>query len=269
MGGGLHIALSAERVGSVFGVPITNTLVTAWFVIAFLILTAFFVGRGIKLVPGKVQSAFETLFEFVLGYMEQTLGTRELAVRYFPLIATIFLFIFTSNMLDYFPVMGSLGFTHLTSTGAEFIPLFRPVNTDLNMTLALAIIVFLTIELSGIVALGVLKYGSKFVNFKSGAMGLVVGLLEIIGNLARLVSFSFRLFGNIFAGEVLIAVISSFLPYLLPVPLMLFETFVGLLQAAIFALLTLVFIKLAIMEPHHDGGQAHGEEAHQAAKGAH
>ena len=92
-------------------------------------------------------------------------------------------------------------------------------------------------------------------------MGLVVGLLEIIGNLARLVSFSFRLFGNIFAGEVLIAVISSFLPYLLPVPLMLFETFVGLLQAAIFALLTLVFIKLAIMEPH-------GDEAH-ASRQAH
>jgi F-type H+-transporting ATPase subunit a len=252
MTGGLHIALAAERLGSVFGIPITNSLITAWVVIAFLILAAYFIGRGAKMIPGKVQSAFELLFEFVLGYMEQTLGTRELAEKFFPLIATIFLFIFSSNMLDYFPLIGSLGFTH----GAEFTPLFRPVNTDLNVTLALAIIVFLTIEISGILALGVLKYGSKFVNFKTGAMGLVVGPLEIIGNLARLVSFSFRLFGNIFAGEVLIAVVSSFLPYLLPVPLMLFETFVGLLQAAIFALLTLVFIKLSIMEPH-------GEEVHQ------
>lgn len=251
MNTGLHIALAAERLGSVFGVPITNSLVTAWVVIVMLILAAFFIGRSVKMVPGKVQSAFELLFEFVLGYMTETLGTRRLAERFFPLIATIFLFIFTANMLDYFPLIGSLGFTH----GTEFIPLFRPVNTDLNMTLALAIIVFLTIEISGILALGFLKYGSKFVNFKTGAMGLVVGLLEIIGNLARLVSFSFRLFGNIFAGEVLIAVVSSFFPYLLPVPLMLFETFVGLLQAAIFALLTLVFIKLAIMEPH-------GEEAH-------
>jgi len=253
MTGGLHIALAAERLGSVFGIPITNSLVTAWVVMALLIVAAYFIGRSTKMTPGKVQSAFELLFEFVLDYMEQTLGTRALAERFFPLIATIFLFIFTANMLDYFPLIGSLGFTR----GAEFVPLFRPVNTDLNVTLALAIIVFLTIEISGILALGVLKYGSKFVNFKTGAMGLVVGLLEIIGNLARLVSFSFRLFGNIFAGEVLIAVISSFLPYLLPVPLMLFETFVGLLQAAIFALLTLVFIKLAIMEPH-------GEEAHAA-----
>jgi len=253
MTGGLHIALAAERLGSVFGIPITNSLVTAWVVMALLIVAAYFIGRSTKMTPGKAQSAFELLFEFVLDYMEQTLGTRALAERFFPLIATIFLFIFTANMLDYFPLIGSLGFTR----GAEFVPLFRPVNTDLNVTLALAIIVFLTIEISGILALGVLKYGSKFVNFKTGAMGLVVGLLEIIGNLARLVSFSFRLFGNIFAGEVLIAVISSFLPYLLPVPLMLFETFVGLLQAAIFALLTLVFIKLAIMEPH-------GEEAHAA-----
>lgn len=265
MDGGLHISLSAERLGSVFGIPITNTLVTSWIVIAFLIAAAFLVGRAAALKPGKVQSAFEMLFEFVLGYMEQTLGSRRLAERFFPLIVTIFLFVFSANMLDYFPLLGSVGFTH----GAEFIPLFRPVNTDLNVTLALAVIVFLTIEISGILALGFLKYGSKFVNFKTGAMGLVVGLLEIIGNLARLVSFSFRLFGNIFAGEVLIAVISSFLPYLLPVPLMLFETFVGLLQAAIFALLTLVFIKLAIMEPHHDDGRAHGEEAHEGAHAAH
>jgi len=251
MNSGLHIALAAERLGNFFGLPITNTLLSAWLVMAILIITAIIVGRNPKLIPGKVQTAFEALFEFVLDYMEQTLGSRQLALRFFPLILTIFLFIFTSNMLDYFPLFGSIGIYQ----GGVLVPLFRPVNTDLNVTLALAIIVFLVIEISGILALGFLKYASKFVNLRTGAMGLVVGLLEIIGNLARLVSFSFRLFGNIFAGEVLIAVISSFLPYLLPVPLMLFETFVGLLQAAIFALLTLVFIKLAIMEPH-------GEEAH-------
>jgi len=250
MDSGLHIALAAERVGSVFGIPITNTLVAAWVVMIVLISTAFLVGRKAQMIPGRVQSFFEMLFEFVLDYMQQTLGTRELAVRFFPLIVTIFLFVFTSNLFDFVPLFGSIGvYQH-----GVLVPLLRPVNTDLNVTLALAIIVFLVIEISGILSLGLLKYGSKFVNFKTGAMGFVVGLLEIIGNLARLVSFSFRLFGNIFAGEVLIAVISSFLPYLLPVPLMLFETFVGLLQAAIFALLTLVFIKLSIMEPH---GEAH------------
>ena len=90
------------------------------------------------MVPGKVQSAFELLFEFVLGYMEQTLGTRKLAEKFFPLVATIFLFIFTSNMLDFFPFFGSVGITE----GGTFVPLLRPVNTDLNVTLALAIISF-------------------------------------------------------------------------------------------------------------------------------
>ena len=252
MTGGLHIALAAERLGSVFGIPITNTLVTAWVVIAFLIIAGFLVGRKATLVPGKVQSAFEMLFEFVLEYMEQTLGTRALAERFFPLIASIFLFIFTANMVEFFPLLGSIGINE----NGTFIPLLRAATTDLNITLSLAIISFVVIEVSGVLSLGALKYASKFVNFKGGAMGLAVGLLEIIGNLARLVSFSFRLFGNIFAGEVLIAVASLFFPYLLPVPLMLFETFVGLLQAAVFALLTLVFIKLAIMEPH-------GAEVHQ------
>jgi F-type H+-transporting ATPase subunit a len=243
---GLHIALAAERVGTLFGLPITNTLITAWGVMLLLGVVAFVVGRNPSLVPGKIQNAFEMMFEFVLQYMEQTLGSREYALRYFPLIMTIFLFIFTSNMLDFFPLFGSIGiFEH-----GELVPLLRPVNTDLNMTLALAILAFVVIEVSGIVVLGFLKYSSKFVSLKGGVMGLAVGLLEIIGNIARLVSFSFRLFGNVFAGEVLIAVILTFLPYVVPVPLMLFETFVGLLQAAIFALLTLVFIKLSIMEPH-------------------
>lgn len=150
--------------------------------------------------------------------------------------------------------MGSVGVYH----EEEFIPIFHPVNADLNSTLALAIISFLTIELSGIFTLGFLKYGSKFVNFNGGAMGFIVGLIEIIGNLARLVSLSFRLFGAIFAGEVLLLVIGTFVPFILPVPLMAFEIFIGILQAGIFAVLTLAFIKIAIDEPHgsHSGAPA-------------
>ena len=179
--------------------------------------------------------------------MEDTLESRELARKFFPLIVTIFFFILISNWLDFFPILGSVGF-HMP--GGEFVPMLRPANTDLNLTLALAIIAYLVIEVTGIVVLGFLKYGSKFVNFKQGAIGFMMGIIEFISNLVRLVSFSFRLFGNIFAGEVLVAVVVAFLPLILPVPIMLFETFVGLVQAAIFALLTLVFIKLAIAEPH-------------------
>jgi F-type H+-transporting ATPase subunit a len=247
-GGGLHIALAAERIGSVFGLPITNTLIAAWSVMAVLIITAIVVGKNPGLIPTKVQNVFEALFEFVLGFMEQTLGSRALAIKFFPLIATIFLFIFCSNLFDFLPFFGSVGFTQ----GGEFVPLFRPVNTDLNVTLALAIIAVISIEVAGIVALGVVKYGSKFINFSS-PLKFIVGLIELVSELSRFVSFSFRLFGNVFAGEVLLSVIALFLP------LQLFELFVGFVQAAVFAMLTLFFIKLAIVEPHgsesaHAGG---------------
>jgi F-type H+-transporting ATPase subunit a len=243
---GLHIALAAERLGSFFGIPLTNTLLSAWLVMFTLIALAIIVGRNPRLIPGPMQNAFEALFEFVLKYMEDTLGNRKLAERFFPLIATIFLFIFMSNLFSFLPFFGSVGIFE----NGELVPLFRPVNTDLNVTLALAIMAYLVIEITGIVVLGFLKYGSKFVNFKGGAIGFVVGVMEFISNVSRLISFSFRLFGNVFAGEVLIAVVVLFLPYIVPVPVLLFETFVGLVQAAVFALLTLVFIKLAISEPH-------------------
>ncbi len=146
------------------------------------------------------------------------------------------------------------------------MPLFHALSADLNTTLTLAIISFLVVEFSGVLTLGVLKYGSKFVNFKGGAMGFIIGLLEIIGNLARLVSLSFRLFGAIFAGETLLLVIGFFAPYVAPVPLMAFELFIGFLQAAIFAILTLAYIKLAVEEPH--GSSSHAAHTPET-QGAH
>ncbi len=244
---GIHIALAADTLGEFFGIPITNSLFLTWIALLILVLSAVLVGKNLSLVPGKVQSFFETIFETILDYMAETLESQTLAKRYFPLIASIFLFVLTANLLTFFPGVESVG---LEDHG-HFTPLLRPINTDLNVTLALAMISFLVIELSGIFTLGFLKYGSKFVTFKS-AVGFAVGLLELIGNLARLISFSFRLFGNVFAGHVLIVVLIFFVPYILPVPLMLFEVFVGFMQAAIFALLTLVFIKLAVAEPHEE-----------------
>ena len=177
--------------------------------------------------------------------MEETLGNRKLALKYFPIIFTIFIFILLANLLEFIPGIGSIGFFY----EHEFIPMFRSVNTDLNMTIALAIISFITVEVAGVTVIGFFKYAGKFLNFKS-VIGFFLGLIELVSEIIRLVSFSFRLFGNIFAGEVLIAVVSFLVPAILPVPLMGFEVFVGLVQAAIFALLTLMFIKLAVEEPH-------------------
>lgn len=252
---GLHIALAAERLFYIWGWPITSSTLAMWLTMAVLILIGFAVNRKLSLVPGKLQNLFEMVFEYLLDMMEKTLESRTLALRYFPFITTIFLFILAANWLHFLPIFGTITIEH----EHHMIPLLHGVNADLNTTLALAIISFFVIELSGILTLGVLKYGSKFVNFSQGAMGFIVGLLELIGNLARLVSFSFRLFGAIFAGEVLLMVVGAFVPYILPVPLMAFEAFIGLLQAAIFAILTLAFIKIAVEEPHgsHERKAAH------------
>ena len=245
MHAGISVVLKAEQLGSVFGFPITNSLIMAWVVMALLILGSYFFSRSLSIVPGKLQAGVEWVFEGALAYMTDVLESRKLAERFFPLVASIFLFVAFINELEFFPGVGSLGLWH----AGEFLPVLRAPTTDLNFTLALAIISFLTIEMTGIVTLGFFKYAGKYVNLKS-PIGFVVGLIELMSNLGRLISFSFRLFGNIFAGEVMVLVAGYFLPYILPAPLMGFEMFIGLIQALVFAMLTLFFIKLAIMDPH-------------------
>lgn len=242
---GIHIALAAEKLGEFLGLPITNTLLMSWMVMAILIVITLTIGTRVRLIPNRFQTLLETGFGFVYDYVAETLESRELARRFFPLLMTIFLFIFVANLIEFTPGIGSLGFFE----AGKFVPLLRSMNTDLNVTLTLAVISFFVIEITGIVVLGAFNYSKKFFNFNS-PINFAVGVIELIGDLVRVISLSFRLFGNILAGEVLIVVATFFLPYLAPVPLMLFETFIGFLQAAIFALLTLFFIKLAVTEAH-------------------
>lgn len=247
---GIHVVLKAEEVFNILGFPITNSLLMTWITIALLIGFAIFFRSKIAMIPGKLQAGVEMLFEGVLNYMAETLESETLARRFFPLIMTIFLFVLVANELAFLPGVGSI----LVEHAGSMVPLFRAPAADLNMTLALAIIAFLVIEISGVVILGFFKYAGKYVNFSS-PVNFVVGIIELLSNIGRLISFSFRLFGNVFAGEVMIAVALFFVAYLLPVPLMAFEVFVGFIQAVVFSMLTLFFIKLSIMEPH-------GDEAH-------
>lgn len=242
----IHISLSAETIGSFLGVPITNTMLMSVVVVALLVLLTFLVRRNLSLIPGRLQTLIETLFVGILDYMTETLEDAKLARKLFPLILTIFLFIFTANIIEFTPGIGSIGWTH---ADGEFVPLLRSMNTDLNTTLALTVIAFIVIEVVGVATLGFFQYAKKFVNVSS-VLGFMVGVIELFSEVARLVSYSFRLFGNIFAGEVMILVIQHFVPMVLPVPIMLFEVFVGFIQAAIFALLTLFFVKIAVTKPH-------------------
>jgi F-type H+-transporting ATPase subunit a len=248
MDNGIKVLLAPEQLGVLWGLPITNTLLMSWVVVILLLVIGVTMGKHLNMVPGRFQTLLEWIFSYVYDYITETLESRDMARRFFPLLTTIFLFIFTANILEFTPGIGSVGI--FTSWGGEFIPLFRSMNTDLNVTLTLAIISFLVIEVTGVLTIGAVKYGGKFLNFHS-PLGFVIGIIEFFSELARLIAFSFRLFGNIFAGEVLISVAVYFLPYLGPIPFMGYEIFVGFIQAAIFSLLTLFFIKIAIMEPAH------------------
>ena len=242
----IHISLSAEKIGTFMGISVTNTLLMSLVVFVILVTIAFIIRKNLALIPGRLQALVEILFTGILDYIIETLEDEKLARKLFPLILTIFLFIFTANIIEFTPGIGSIGWTH---PGGEFVPLLRSMNTDLNTTLALTVIAFVVIEIVGVATLGFLRYSKKFVNLSS-VLGFMVGIIELFSEVARLVSYSFRLFGNIFAGEVMILVIQHFVPMVLPVPIMLFEVFVGFIQAAIFALLTLFFVKIAITEVH-------------------
>lgn len=247
---GITVKLAPYIVGEVFGVPITATLITTWLTMALLIVLAVIVRRQLATVPGKLQNVIELLFGTVYDYMAEVLESRSLAQKYFPIIMTIFVFILALNWVGLLPGVTSIGMYVPSEGGGEsFIPFLYPAATDLNITIAFAIVAFFTIELAGVLAIGLFKYTSKFINFKS-PLAFVIGIIELISELARLISFSFRLFGNIFAGKTLLVVITFFVPFIVPVPLIAFEVFVGFIQAFVFAILTLFFIKLAVEEPH-------------------
>ncbi len=251
---GLSIHLAPDTVTTLFGVPLTNTLMTVWLTMAVLIGLALLVRSRLSLVPGKLQNFFEMVIGGVYEYMADVLESRPLARKFFPLVMTIFLFILLMNWIGLLPGVDSIGIHKEVESHGEvvqkLIPFFHPAATDLNITIAFALVAFVAIELAGVTLLGFFKYAGKFVNFSS-PLAFIIGLIELLSEIARLISFSFRLFGNIFAGKTLLMVVMFLAtPYLLPVPLIAYELFVGFIQAFIFAILTLYFIKLAIEEPH-------------------
>lgn len=251
---GLSIHLAPDVVTTIFGIPITNTLLTVWLTMAILCLLAVFLKHQLKEVPGKLQNFFEMVIAAVFDYMSEVLESRSLARKFFPLVMTIFLFILLMNWVGLLPFVDAVGIHKEVESHGEvvekLIPFFHPPATDLNITIAFALVAFVAIELAGVTLLGFFKYAGKFINFKS-PLGFAIGIIELLSEMARLISFSFRLFGNIFAGKTLLLVVMFLAtPYLLPVPLLAYELFVGFIQAFIFAILTLFFIKLAIEEPH-------------------
>lgn len=248
----MHISLAAERIFTIFKMPITNTLLMSWIAMAVLILISVLATRKLKLVPRGIQNFVEAIIEFILDFINQITGNRKEAEKFFPLVTTIFVFILLSNWLGLVPGVGTIGFFEVAHAGSNeqvFIPLFRSANSDLNMTLALAIVSVLATQIFGIITIGFFKHLGKYISFKNPVLTFA-GILEAIAEAVKVLSFSFRLFGNIFAGEVLLIVMAVLLPFIAPLPFMLLELFVGFIQALIFAMLTLVFLKIAVSEAH-------------------
>ncbi len=242
----LEISLKAEELFRVGSYIITNSLLLTSIVSLILMLLGVLVYKKVTIVPGKLQSLVEMGIEKLLDLMDLVLGSRAKAEQYLPLIATIFIFIFFSNLIGILPGVGSL----VHYNGAKSVPLLRSPAADLNFTLAFAVIsVFLT-NFFGIITVGFLVHTKKYLNF-SNPIHFFVGILELLSEITRIISFSFRLFGNIFAGEVLLTIIFFLLPYVAPVPFLTLELFFGMIQAFIFAILTLVTLSLHTTEPQH------------------
>lgn len=246
--GSVHISLSAEelfRIGNNF--IVTNSLMTTWIVMALILIFAVFVTNKMRMIPGKLQSLAEMIIEGLRSLFESVLHDK--VDIFFPLLSTIFLFIICLNWIGLLPGVGSIGIEKLEEGHKAFIPLFRAGTADLNTTLALSLIVVGVIQFTGLQNLGI-SYIKKFINF-SNPINFYVGILELISEFSKIISFAFRLFGNIFAGEVLLTVIAFLMPVLVPLPFIGLELFVGFIQALVFSMLTTVFLSVATSKEGH------------------
>lgn len=296
----LHIAVVAEPLICIGGVrenleqcasgfPFTNGLLTTILVVVFWVLVAGLGLRNMQMVPRGLQNLLEVLVEAFYNFAQSV--DRKNVQKFFPFCASAFLFMWVANTSGLLPGFGSIGSCVATPAhkeasvvspapvaaegepvptifdtwplacpkGTTLVPYFRAPSADLNMTIAWALVSVFLIQYFGFQALG-LGYLGKFFNFKEGFMGVFLGLLELLSEFVRIISFAFRLFGNIFAGEVILVVMAFLFPYILPLPFYLFEVFVTFLQAVIFSVLSLVFMSIAT-QAHGGHDEKHGEHA--------
>ena len=285
------VAIAPEVLGQLsigaFTLPITNTLITSWIVLILITLFAVFSTSKMSLVPSGLQNLMETLIETLLGLTEQVAGP-ERGRKFFPIVATIFIYVLFSNLVGLIPGFGPLGvitvrdlselpkgifdlgpapgFIHtVEAEGASPVlaPLLRAPSTDVNLPLALALISVLMTQVYGMQAQG-LKYWTRFFSFGRllkgniafGLIDVFVGLVELVSEVGKIIAFTFRLFGNVFAGEVVL-LIMSFLFLLLPFIFYGLELFVAVIQAFVFAILTVAFMTIATTEHQAEGAEHH------------
>ncbi len=246
----MHISIAANPVIELGPIHLSNSFVASTVVLTILWLVSLFATRKMDLVPKGLQNAAELGIEKLVALVGSIVHDKTYAAKIFPLIATFFIFILANSWFGLFPGVGTVGFHEISAEGKEvLVPLLRAGTADLNTTIMLGIVVVFMTQVFGIGAIGVFRYGKKFINF-SNPIAFFVGIIELASELVRIISFAFRLFGNVFAGEVLLIVLAAIAPLLAPVPFYAMELFVGFIQALVFTMLALVFFSMATMS--HD-----------------
>ncbi len=260
--------LFAEPIIHVGSFTVTNALFTSWIVVFLLVIFAIVIRIKIKKIPKGIQNFFEIMIEGAESLCDQVTNSRALTNKAFPIVFSVFMIVLLNNWMGILP-FGGFGLIEMTEHGKIWIPLIRSGTADVNGTLPLAIMSVIGANIFGIISIGLWKSINKYVNLKAlgtlftkirkdpsvlmtAPIMFAVGFIEFVGEFAKIASLSFRLFGNVFAGEVLLASMASILAYALPTPFLLLEVFVGMIQAFIFAILTLVYYTIASMDHDED-----------------
>lgn len=269
-----EITLYAEPIAYVGNFPITNALLTAWVTVIIIIFITVFLRNKMKEIPRGIQNFFEFIIEGALSLSDQVTGNRDISEKAFPLIFSIFLFVLINNWLGLLP-LGGFGIIQQGDHGASFIPFLRSGTADINTTLALSLVSVIAANIFGIVTIGAWKAFNKYININAfvhaaknirkdptvlvmAPVSFFVGVLEFIGEFAKVASLSLRLFGNVFAGEVLLLAMATIFVYILPIPFIFLEIFVGLIQAFIFSILVLVYFTIAAQDhDEHEEERSH------------
>jgi len=265
-----HVELPSEGIFHIGNFRITNTLLASWLTIITLIGLFFACTRKMTIIPGRLQSLAEMVVETMLNFIEGVAGQKN-ARALFPIVATIFLYVITNAYMGLLPFYGSIGIHEVHEHEKLFIPLLRAANTDVNVPLSIALVSFIFVEYLGFRSIGIPKYINSFFKFDQlrdgivnlfkgkirpaitgilfGFINLFVGCLEVFSHFIRIISFTFRLFGNMTAGEILLLVVCFLIPLIATIPFYGLELLIGFIQALIFAGLTLVFGVIALT-PH-------------------
>jgi F-type H+-transporting ATPase subunit a len=238
------VSFAAEPIITLGFFRITNSLLDTFLVDGLLIGLMVAVNKKISLVPGILQNLIEMAVEAFYEITESVSG--ENASKIFPYLMSFFLFILLANWTGLIPGISAIGLKE----GNTIVPFFRPATSDLNTTLGLALISLVATHIMSIQVTGIKDYVGRYISLNP--LNLYIGVLELVGEVVKVVSLSFRLFGNVFAGEVVLGTVSTIFAVLFPLPFLMLEVVVGLVQALVFSMLTMAFMAVLTTPHHHE-----------------